>query len=140
MVQGGDPLSREGAEGVPGTGGPGYRIPDEHGDENDRRHFGDSVSMANTGIPDSGGSQFFLNHRPTDWLNGRHTVFGRIIEGLDVAHALRKDDEILQAEVLRARDRAYEPEVIRDDEPEDAPDAADGGGGEGGGEGDRDGG
>lgn len=132
MIQGGDPLSRPDADGTPGTGGPGYTIPDEHGDENDRRHFGDSVSMANTGQPNSGGSQFFLNHRPTSWLNGRHTVFGRIVEGLDVAHALRKDDELVSVEVLRKRDHDYTPETIPDPSAEPESDAAEGDGATGG--------
>ena len=77
MVQGGDINSKEGVEGTPGTGNPGYRIPDEHGEGFDARaHFRDSLAMANTGAPDSGGSQVYFTHKPTPWLNDRHTVFG----------------------------------------------------------------
>ena len=113
MVQGGDANSRAGAEGTPGTGNPGYRIPDEHGEGfTTRHHFNDSLAMANTGAPDSGGSQFYFNHKPTPWLDGRHTVFGRIIDGQDVARSLRADDRIVSVRVLRKRDHAYEPQTI----------------------------
>jgi len=83
MAQGGCPNSREGAEDAPGTGGPGYTIADEiHPRLN---HTGRGIlSMANTGAPNSGGSQFFLCFQPTPHLDGRHTVFGRVIEGMDV--------------------------------------------------------
>ncbi|MBT8485900.1 MAG: peptidylprolyl isomerase [Phycisphaerae bacterium] len=113
MIQGGDPLSREGTEsGTPGTGDPGYYIPDEHTAENHRLHFSDSLAMAKRTAPNSGGCQFYLNHRPTPWLNGKHTVFGRILEGIDVARSLRKDDEIVSVSILRKRDHAYEPETL----------------------------
>ncbi|MHC5114189.1 MAG: peptidylprolyl isomerase [Planctomycetota bacterium] len=112
MIQGGDPLSKEGATGVPGTGDPGYYIPDEHGLENHRVHFRDSVAMAKRTAENSGGCQFYFNHRPTPWLNGKHTVFGRVVEGHDIARKLRKDDEILSVTVIRKRDHAYEPKTL----------------------------
>src|SRR4029079_8655388 len=74
MAQGGDPKGT-------GQGGPGYRIKDEFGNKGARAHFRGSLSMANTGQPNTNGSQFFLTFKPTPHLNGRHTVFGRVIEG-----------------------------------------------------------
>ncbi len=113
MVQGGDINSKEGVEGTPGTGNPGYRIPDEHGEGFDARaHFRDTLAMANTGAPDSGGSQFYFTHKPTPWLNDRHTVFGRVLEGLHVVRALRAGDRITGMTVLRDRGHDYVPETI----------------------------
>ncbi|MEX2025736.1 MAG: peptidylprolyl isomerase, partial [Pirellulaceae bacterium] len=77
MAQGGDP------EGT-GGGGPGYTIPDEINREDHRLHFRGSLSMAKTAAPDSGGSQFFITYHPTTHLDGKHTVFGRVIEGMEV--------------------------------------------------------
>jgi cyclophilin family peptidyl-prolyl cis-trans isomerase len=74
--------------------------------------------MANTGRPNTGGSQFFLTFVPTSFLDGRHAVFGRVIEGMDVAASLnrgeppRKADKILKAEVLRDRGHAYDFEKL----------------------------
>jgi cyclophilin family peptidyl-prolyl cis-trans isomerase len=111
MAQGGDPQGT-------GTGGPGYNIRDEQGAANARHHFRGSLSMANTGRPNTGGSQFFLTFVPTSFLDGRHAVFGRVIEGMDVAASLnrgeppRKADKILKAEVLRDRGHAYDFEKL----------------------------
>jgi cyclophilin family peptidyl-prolyl cis-trans isomerase len=111
MAQGGDPTGT-------GRGGPGYTIPDECQQENARSHFGGSMSMAKTAEPDTGGSQFFLTFRPTPHLNGKHTVFGRVIEGMDVAATLERidpekpgpaPDKIITATVLRKRNHPYEP-------------------------------
>jgi len=112
MVQGGCPNSREGAPGVAGTGNPGYRIPDEHTGEDVRWHFRGSLSMANNGRPDTGGSQFFITHKPTSWLNEKHTVFGRVLEGQSVVDEIRVDDVIETIRITRTRDHAYEPETI----------------------------
>ncbi len=114
MAQGGCP------EGD-GTGGPGYSIRDEFAKPGARKHFRGSVSMANTGAPNSGGSQFFICFRPAPNLNGKHTVFGRVIEGLDVLEKLQRrnpedkpplpePDKILKAEVLRDRGHEYLPD------------------------------
>lgn len=112
MAQGGDPNSREGAEGQAGSGGPGYTIKDEHTGEDIRKHFAGTLSMAKTGAPDTGGSQFFLTHLPTPHLDGRHTAFGRITSGLDTARLLEIDDDIVTIIISNKRDHEYLPEKI----------------------------
>ena len=84
MVQGGCP---EGS----GRGGPGYRFADETG--NGVRHERGVLSMANAG-PNTNGSQFFITHVATPWLDGKHTVFGKVVEGLDVVDAIAQGDAI----------------------------------------------
>ncbi len=84
MVQGGCP---EGS----GRGGPGYRFEDET--NNGVAHERGVLSMANAG-PNTNGSQFFITHVATPWLDGRHTVFGKVVEGLDVVDAVVQGDKI----------------------------------------------
>lgn len=84
MIQGGCP---EGS----GRGGPGYRFEDET--NNGVRHERGVLSMANAG-PNTNGSQFFITHIKTDWLDGKHTVFGKVLEGLDVVDAVVQGDMI----------------------------------------------
>ncbi len=82
MAQGGCPNSKEGAMGMPGTGGPGYRFADEFNPG--LRHIARGIlSMANAG-PGTNGSQFFITFTATPWLDGHHTVFGKITKGQDV--------------------------------------------------------
>ena len=83
MVQGGDP---EGS----GRGGPGYRFADEV-DKNPNKHRVGSLSMANAG-PGTNGSQFFITHIATDWLNGKHTVFGQVKSGQNVVNSIQQGD------------------------------------------------
>lgn len=81
MIQGGDPLGR-------GTGGPGYQFEDECTDELGFDRVG-RLAMANSG-PNTNGSQFFITIAPTTWLNGKHTIFGQVIEGQDIVDAISK--------------------------------------------------
>ena len=90
MVQGGDPTGT-------GKGGPGYRFEDEV-KNNPRKHQVGSLSMANAG-PNTNGSQFFITHIATDWLNGKHTVFGRVEKGQDVVNAIQQGDQLVSVEI-----------------------------------------
>jgi len=83
MIQGGDPTGT-------GRGGPGYRFQDEF-DGNPLIHETGVISMANAG-PDTNGSQFFITHAPQPHLNGRHTVFGKVVKGQDVVDSIRQGD------------------------------------------------
>ena len=96
MVQGGCP---EGS----GRGGPGYRFEDET--DNGVRHERGVLSMANAG-PDTNGSQFFITHVKTDWLDGKHTVFGKVTEGLEVVDAIVQGDEIRSVKIEGDADAA----------------------------------
>lgn len=111
MAQGGDPQGT-------GSGGPGYCIRCECRQPNFRRHFRGSLSMAKTTAPNTGGSQFFLTFVPTSFLDGEHTVFGRVIEGMETAAGIKRrdpessapatPDKIVKAVVVRDRGHAYE--------------------------------
>ena len=85
MIQGGDPTGT-------GRGGPGYRFADEV-KGNPHKHEVGSLSMANAG-PNTNGSQFFVTHVVTDWLDGKHTVFGKVSAGQDVVNAIQQGDEL----------------------------------------------
>jgi cyclophilin family peptidyl-prolyl cis-trans isomerase len=117
-------MAQSGCPKGDGSGGPGYRIYDECTRPDHRKHFRGVLSMAKTAAPDTGGSQFFLTFRRTPHLDGQHTVFGRVIQGLDVLEKLqRRDpsrpgnlpepDRIVQAEVLRKRNHDYQPTKVQ---------------------------
>lgn len=115
MAQGGCP---------DGTGGgdPGYEIYCECEQDNHRKHFRGTLSMAHAG-KDTGGSQFFLTFKRTAHLDGRHTVFGRVIEGIDVLGKIQRrnpqqggapdPDKIVKAEVIRDRGHEYKPNKVK---------------------------
>ena len=114
MAQGGCP------EGT-GTGGPGYEIYCECYQPNHRKHFRGSLSMAHAGR-DTGGSQFFLTFVPTHHLNGKHTVFGRVVEGMEVIGKIKRrepnaktaPDRIIEARVIRKdENKTYEPNRVK---------------------------
>jgi len=85
MIQGGDPTGT-------GSGGPGYKFKDEVGAGKPKHKVG-SLSMANAG-PGTNGSQFFITHIATDWLDGKHTVFGQVTKGQDIVNAVKQGDTI----------------------------------------------
>src|SRR6476646_2386288 len=86
MIQGGDPTGT-------GTGGPGYKFEDEV-KANPHKHQVGSLSMANAG-PNTNGSQFFITHVATNWLDGKHTVFGKVLSGQDVVNAVQQGDKLV---------------------------------------------
>jgi peptidyl-prolyl cis-trans isomerase B (cyclophilin B) len=94
MIQGGDPDAT-------GTGGPGYRFDDEESALQLPHDSPGILSMANAG-PDTNGSQFFITHVPTPHLNGKHAVFGRVVQGQDVVNAIRAGDVMRSVIVVEA--------------------------------------
>ena len=99
MIQGGDPTGT-------GAGGPGYTIDDEFAESN--RNFRGTISMANSG-PNTGGSQFFINLVDNNYLDDRHPVFGKVIEGMDVVDAIGRaptdtsDRPISEVKIIEAK-------------------------------------
>ena len=98
MIQGGDPSAS-------GQGGPGYKFDNEI---TDLQHSGPGVlSMANAG-PGTNGSQFFITHKATPWLDGKHTVFGRVIQGQKVVDSIIQNDTIKKLTIIRKGDKSKE--------------------------------
>jgi peptidyl-prolyl cis-trans isomerase B (cyclophilin B) len=99
MIQGGDPLSKDPNDRRVGTGGPGYRIKCET-HRNVHKHVAGTLSMAHAG-KDTGGSQFFITHVATPHLDGKHTVFGRVVgpDDLKVVNAIVANDKILRVTI-----------------------------------------
>jgi cyclophilin family peptidyl-prolyl cis-trans isomerase len=92
MIQGGDPAGN-------GTGGPGYKFKDEF--QSGATFTGPGIlAMANSG-PATNGSQFFITHVATPWLNNRHTIFGNVVTGQDVVNAIVQGDEIRKIKIIR---------------------------------------
>jgi peptidyl-prolyl cis-trans isomerase B (cyclophilin B) len=103
MVQGGCPQGT-------GTGGPGYKFEDEA--NNGVRHERGVLSMANAG-PNTNGSQFFITHVATPWLDGKHTVFGKVVDGLDVVDKVAQGDKIKSVKIEGDADAALAAKADR---------------------------
>lgn len=117
MIQGGDPQGT-------GAGGPGYSFPDEF--DESLKHDGPGVlSMANSG-PATNGSQFFITHKATPWLDGKHTIFGKVVKGQDVVDAVKQNDIINNVTIIRKGKAAekFDAAKVFVDSQEDAKKAA----------------
>jgi peptidyl-prolyl cis-trans isomerase B (cyclophilin B) len=103
MIQGGCPKGT-------GTGGPGYKFEDET--RNGLGHERGVLSMANAG-PGTNGSQFFITHVSTPWLDGKHTVFGKVLEGMDVVDSVKQGDVIRSVKIEGDADAALAAQADR---------------------------
>jgi peptidyl-prolyl cis-trans isomerase B (cyclophilin B) len=107
MIQGGDPTGT-------GSGGPGYKFADEI-DKSLKHSKGGLFSMANAG-PNTNGSQFFITHVPTPWLDGKHAVFGEVTTGKDVVDSVAQGDTIKSIEILDSTDELFAAQKAQLDE------------------------
>ncbi|MFQ3577598.1 MAG: peptidylprolyl isomerase [Verrucomicrobiia bacterium] len=107
MIQGGDPTGS-------GSGGPGYRFEDEI-DPTLKHNKPGIFSMANAG-PGTNGSQFFITHVPTDWLDGKHAVFGEVTAGQEVVDAITQGDKIVSIEILDSTEALFNSQKARLDQ------------------------
>ena len=98
MIQGGDPTGT-------GSGGPGYNFADEI-DRSLKHNKAGMFSMANSG-PNSNGSQFFITHVPTPWLDGKHAIFGEVTRGQEVVNSIAQGDKIERIDVLDSTDELF---------------------------------
>ena len=96
LIQGGDPLSKTDDPAV-GTGGPGWRLKAEF---NDEKHVAGTVAMARTEDPDTAGSQFYIGIVPLPGLDGKYTVFGHVVKGMDVVTAIQVGDVITSVKIV----------------------------------------
>jgi cyclophilin family peptidyl-prolyl cis-trans isomerase len=120
VAQGGDPNSRPGSTSSAGAGGRGTWIPDESGRVDKRFHFAGSVAMAKSpdpskpgrSIPNSASSQFYIVLEPAENLNQEYTVFGRVIDGIEVAEAIRRDEDLLEVATISRPERDYVAETL----------------------------
>ena len=104
MIQGGDPLTKDDSKmALWGTGGPGYSFADEIGPPNNSQNKNNpgTISMANSG-PNTNGSQFFINVAPNNFLDGKHTVFGKVVSGMEVVKDIENTPTDLSDKPLSA--------------------------------------
>jgi peptidyl-prolyl cis-trans isomerase B (cyclophilin B) len=104
MIQGGDPTGT-------GRGGPGYKFEDEI-DRSLKHDAPGMFSMANAG-PSTNGSQFFVTHVPTPWLDGKHAIFGKVTEGQDIVNAIQAGDKITKIEILDSTEALFTAQAKR---------------------------
>jgi peptidyl-prolyl cis-trans isomerase B (cyclophilin B) len=120
VAQAGDPNSTVGSEEEPGSGGPGYTIPDEVSNLGKRKHFGGVLAMAKPGDPaqrgrtqpNSAGSQWYITLEPQQSLDQEYTVFGRVIDGQAIAEMIREDDDVIAITTVSRREKDYIPTTI----------------------------
>jgi len=105
VIQGGDPTGT-------GSGGPGYSIKCECS-KNTHKHVRGVLSMAHRG-PDTGGSQFFITHTATPHLDGKHTVFGQVVSGVEIVDKVQAGDTMDKVVMIKKRSHKYEPEVTKE--------------------------
>jgi len=112
MDLGGDPNTKAGATGPVGQGNPGYYIADEATQDDHRSNFAGSLGMYRRDTPNTAGCLFYLTQVPIPQFNGKYTVFGRVIDGMDVVRTTKMDDVIDSITVARKREHEYVPQTL----------------------------